>query len=446
MSHYRAARLPRHRGVAAWDAILPPRAAHAPLRENATADVVIIGAGFAGLAAAERLKALDPALNISVLEAGQIGQGAAGRNSGFMIDLPHELTSHDYAGSGDDRAVIALNRQAQAFLGDAVMRYQINPAYFDRWGKINGAVSDDAHAANLSYTRHLDTLGEEWEALDQKQMREITGSGQYQSGVYTKGTVILQSAGLVREFSQGLANQGVRFHEASPVTFFEKKGRTWRVHTDHAFVDAQNVILSVNGHLESFGIAKGRLMHIFLFAMMTQELDDQACAAIGGQPRWGVTPSDPMGTTLRRIDTPQGGRRIVTRTTAVMRSDMQSRKSDLERATSKIRSKFDLHFPQLAGIQMGYTWAGHLCLSRNSVSHSQKIEEGVYSACVQNGLGTVRGTLTGIAAAERVLGYQSEITRRLDDEPEPTKLPPQPFRDIGANSMIRWREYRASSE
>jgi glycine/D-amino acid oxidase-like deaminating enzyme len=38
-----------------------------------------------------------------LLEAGRVAEGAAGRNSGFMIDLPHELTSEDYAGAGDDR-------------------------------------------------------------------------------------------------------------------------------------------------------------------------------------------------------------------------------------------------------------------------------------------------------------------------------------------------------
>jgi hypothetical protein len=52
-----------------------------------------------------------------VLEASRLAEGASGRNSGFMIDLPHELTSDDYAGHGDDRAMIALNRHAIAFAG-----------------------------------------------------------------------------------------------------------------------------------------------------------------------------------------------------------------------------------------------------------------------------------------------------------------------------------------
>jgi hypothetical protein len=74
-----------------------------------------------------------------VLEAGRVAEGAAGRNSGFMIDLPHDLASEDYAGAGDDRAMIALNRHAIGFARGAVEDYGIDRAYFDPAGKVNGA-------------------------------------------------------------------------------------------------------------------------------------------------------------------------------------------------------------------------------------------------------------------------------------------------------------------
>ena len=84
MSSYTAARLHRHKGVAALNAILPPAPAPTPLEADATADVAIIGAGFAGLSAARRLLQLDPKLKVMLLDAGRVGEGAAGRNSGFI--------------------------------------------------------------------------------------------------------------------------------------------------------------------------------------------------------------------------------------------------------------------------------------------------------------------------------------------------------------------------
>lgn len=446
MIAHKARRLPSQRGPAAWDAILPPRAARPALEQNATADFVVVGGGFAGLSAARRLRQLAPGRRIVLLEAGGIAQGAAGRNSGFMIDLPHELTSQDYAGSGDDRAMIALNRQAQAFAAGAVEDYAINPAYFDRAGKINGAVSQTAQQHDHSYAQHLDQLGEAYELLDAQAMQQVTGSPHYQAGLYTPGTVMLQPAGYVRGLAAGLERDGVALYENSPVLGFQPEGQSWQVQTPKAKLSAGAVILAVNGHLESFGQARGRLMHLVLFATMTPELDPAALSALGGQPRWGITPSDPMGTTVRRIEAAQGGNRLIVRSCAVLRSGLASRAGDLKRAARVMQDKFDRRFPQLAGLPVDYAWAGQLCLSLNGVAVAREIERGVYSACVQNGLGTARGTLTGMAAAEAACGLDSALVRHFAGEPAPQRLAPQPFRDWGANAYLRFKEWQAAEE
>jgi len=187
-------------------------------------------------------------------------------------------------------------------------------------------------------------------------------------------------------------------------------------------------------------------MQIFLFATMTPDLDVEQQALLGGEPRWGITPSDPMGTTVRRIDTPLGGHRIITRTCAVLRTGMKAHSSDVDRAARVMRHKFDDRFPQLAGLKMEHSWAGHLCLSRNSVAVMREVETGVYSGCVQNGLGTARGTLTGIGAAEMACGVVSEITQHFGQETRPVRLPPNPFLNLGANAVLRWKEWAARTE
>jgi glycine/D-amino acid oxidase-like deaminating enzyme len=446
LSDYRARTIPRHLGPAAWNAILPAQGPATALEGDATADFAVIGAGFAGLSAARRLTQLAPGARIALLEAGRVAEGAAGRNSGFMIDLPHDLTSEDYAGAGDDRATIALNRMAQDFGRDAVEDYGIAPAFFVPAGKVNGAACAAAHAHNESYANHLASLGEASEMLDGQAMRELTGSAHYRSGLYTPGTVMLQPAGYVRGLAEGLRRDGVALHEQSPVTGLTRQGEAWQVETPKGRLSAGRVILTVNGHLESFGIARGRLMQVFLFATMTPELDAGTLARLGGRPRWGVTPSDPMGTTMRRIDRAQGGNRIVTRTCAVLRPGMVARQTDMTRAARVMQRKFEQRFPQVAGLRMEFAWAGHLCLSLNGVAVMREIEPGLYAGCVQNGLGTARGTLTGMAAAELACGKTSAITRHFTAEAEPKRLPPQPFAEIGANAVLRWKEWRAGAE
>lgn len=438
--------LPVLPGPAAWNSILGPAPLRPALEGAHTADVVIIGAGFAGLSAARRVLQLQPQASVVVLEAGRVAEGSAGRNSGFMIDLPHELTSEDYAGAGDDRAMIALNRHAIGFAGEAVDDYQIDSNFFDRAGKVNGAASDTAHAHNESYAQHLASLGEGSQMLDAQDMAALTGSRHYLSGLYTPGTVMLQPAGYIRGLAAGLSRAGVAIHETSAVTALTRQGQAWKVETAQGHVSAARVILTVNGHLESFGFEKGRLMQLFLFAVMTPELDADALRKLGGQSRWGITPSDPMGTTVRRIDTGQGGNRIVTRTCATLAPGRVIGPGHVARAARVMQRKFDQRFPQLAGMRMEHAWSGHLCLTLNGVSVMRQLDDGLFSGCVQNGLGTARGTLTGIGAAELACGVDSAITRHFTAEAKPKRLPPQPFQQIGANAVLRWKEWRAGNE
>lgn len=86
-------KLPIDPGPAAWNDLLVKSETALVLNEKINSDWLVIGAGFAGLAAARRLSQLCPTDRITILEASRVAEGPAGRNSGFMIDLPHDLTS-----------------------------------------------------------------------------------------------------------------------------------------------------------------------------------------------------------------------------------------------------------------------------------------------------------------------------------------------------------------
>jgi glycine/D-amino acid oxidase-like deaminating enzyme len=75
-----------------------------------------------------------------------------------------------------------------------------------------------------------------------------------------------------------------------------------------------------------------------------------------------------------------------------------------------------------------------------------EIEEGLYSACCENGLGTVKSTLAGVMAADLATGTRSEQLDKFMDQPKPSRLPPEPFAWLGVNAVIRWQELRAGRE
>jgi glycine/D-amino acid oxidase-like deaminating enzyme len=397
MTSYSAKRLPQHRGPAAWNAILPNQDPAVTLQQNLTADVAIIGAGFAGLSAARRLLQLAPKAKIVILDALRIAESTCARNAGFMIDLPHEIGGQGYSGDGaaKNKAMIALNRKAIRFAREATDEYGNNRHWFDPAGKVNGAATEKADAHNRVYAKDLADISERSERLDQQAMFELTGSRHYYSGLYTPGAVMIQPAGYIRTLVSGLRKAGVQIFEQSPVQKFERVGDNWILLCNGHRITAGKIIMANNGHLESFSFAKQRLMHIFLYASMTTDLSSETLKKLGGKPRWGITPSDPMGTTMRRIDGPLGGNRIIT---------------------------------------------------RNGVAVMRELDHGLFSACVQNGLGTVRGTLAGIGAAELACGVESPITRHFTAEAEPEKLLPPPISTLGANVYLRFKEWAAQPE
>lgn len=445
MSQIAVSKLPVDPGPAAWNEILPAAGPAQPLEEDITADWLIIGAGFAGLAAARRLSQLCPTDRIVMLEARRVAEGPAGRNSGFMIDLPHDLSSSDYGGSlQNDIAQTRDNRHAIRFATEMAEAFSFGADVFAPTGKINGAATAKGDKHNREYAAHLKAMGEPFEMLEAATMKDLTGTDYYVSGLFTGGTVMLQPAGFVRGVARGLTSNRVQIFENSPVTALTQENG-WTATTPKGNVRAPKVILAVNGHLNSFGFMINRLMHVFTYASMTRPLTSAEKARLGGHDVWGITPADPLGTTVRRINSAEGNR-IVVRNRFTFDPSMEVADSRITSVARDHDRAFAARFPMLAGVEMQYRWGGRLCLSRNNVSVVRELDKGLYAACCQNGLGTARGTLSGMLAAELATGIKSDRLDRALAVPQPVQLPPPFIAKPGAAAVLKWQEYKAGAE
>lgn len=440
-------KLPVETGRSGWEAISSRVFASRELHGDITADWLIIGAGFAGLSAARRLLQVRPGERVVVLDAQQLALGPAGRNSGYMIDVPHNLSSGEYSSTDAEatKTEIAQNRFALDFAKSAAAEYGMSRETFDPSGKINAAVTQRGLEFNARFAASLKGIGEAFELLDAQTMRELTGSTYYQGGLRTLGAVMIQPADYIRSFANGL-HQQVDIYENSAVLSLERQGSAWRARTPKGSVSAPKVILGVNGHLQDFGFGKGRLMHVFTYASMTAGFNPAEFGkGVSGADRWALLPADPMGATVRKI-THKGLGRIVTRTRFTYDPSMQVSQARVDGIAAEQRQSFDARFPELKSVPMEYSWAGRLCLTRNSVSVFGEIEQGLYSACVENGLGTVKSTLAGVLAVDLATGGASTHLDALKNQPKPRLLPPEPVAWLGANAVIRWQELRAGRE
>ncbi len=433
-------------GPSAWNELLPEREPLPSLSSNLTSDWLIVGAGFAGLSAARRVLQETPNDSVVILDAQGLASGPAGRNSGFMIDLPHDLASDDYGGQiENDSKTIKQNRYAINFAKETVEALQLPKECFKEIGKINGAATAKGMRHNHDYAKHLSKLGEKYEYLDANSMKDITGTNYYKGGLFTPGTVMIQPALYIRALGEKILSNRVRLYESSPVEELNKIGSDWQAKTPKGLVTASKVILAVNGNIENFGYFQNSLLHIYTYGSITQKLTPDQIKILGGKKEWGITPADPLGTTVRRISG-IGGDRIVIRNRFTYNPNMSPNKSILDNVLRSHVKSFSDRFPMLKDIKLSQTWGGHLTLSRNNVAAFGELKPGLFSACCQNGLGTVKGTLHGLAAADLAMGKKTALVKQLLNNPKPKKLPFKPLTKIAVSSRIKLGELLAGKE
>jgi glycine/D-amino acid oxidase-like deaminating enzyme len=298
---------------------------------------------------------------------------------------------------------------------------------------------------NHDYAKHLSKLGEKYEYLDANSMKDITGTNYYIGGLFTPGTVMIQPALYIRALGEKILSNRVRLYESSPVEELNKVGSDWQAKTPKGVITSSKVILAVNGNIENFGYFKNSLLHVYTYGSITQKLTPEEIKSLGGRKEWGLTPADPLGSTVRRI-CGTGGDRIVIRNRFTYEPKMRPRKSVIEKVYRTHIKSFADRFPMLKDIKLIQTWGGHLTLSRNNVAAFGEIKPGLFSACCQNGLGTVKGTLHGLAAADLAMGKKTALVEQLLNNPLPKKLPFKPLTKIAVSSRIKLGELLAGKE
>lgn len=432
--------LPQDDKTNGWSALLPARQPKPSLRGDIVADFVVIGAGFAGLGAARRLAELRPDAKIVILDGQQLGEGSSGRNSGFAIDLPHNVgSSLEELAKG--HAYLRLARAGIASLRDSVTTYGIDCDWSED-GKYHTASSERGAKEILQPTLEmLKTLNEPYEWLDGKETTKRLGTSHFAASIYTPGTVLINPAALNRGLGDALP-ENVTLFEQSPVLEADF-GSKVLLRTAEGTVAAPKAIVAVNGFAMRFGFWKGRLLNFAAHASFTRPLTEKEQGIFGNIGSWGSTPANAFaGITMRYTN----DRRILIRQNIEFSPGM--RQSDARRASVRQDHQrlFDERFPMLRGVHVEHTWTGYICLSRNGAPGFGKVAPNVWSAVCQNAVGIAKGTISGRLAAEMALGEDNGLISDMLSLGTPSAVPPRPFLDIGVRARFAYELYRNQHE
>ncbi|MCB1378834.1 MAG: FAD-binding oxidoreductase [Alphaproteobacteria bacterium] len=403
-------------------------------------DFVIVGAGFAGIAAATRLAQLRPGASIAVFEALEVGKGDSGRNAGFMIDEPHAA----FGDSGD--------------LIHHKWRYRLNKIVIDWLRKVKTAAELDVdwresgkHLAaressclpNLeSHARLLDQIGIECKICDQSELTRTLGTDYYIKSLYSSGTVLINPSEVVRGIASALP-QTVQVFERTPVKQVIEGAQPRVILSNGKAVSTSTVVLTVSSFINDFGTAhSGRMFGITSFGAFTRELSVDELKTLEGVEPWGCTAAHEAGTTVRYTPT----KRVYVRNGLAFCGNQRTTPDHLKRAQPKLRKAFESRFPRLRHVEFENAYAGMIPLSYNTQSLFGRVAENVFAGSVGDGLGITRSNMLGLYLADLVCGVDSEELRYLLTTNTPGRCPPEPFRSIGANLRIAWSEFRAGGE
>ena len=423
-----------------WINDLNPRSNIKFLEKNEECEWLIIGAGFTGMSAARKLGQLFPNQEIILVDAQLAGEGASGRNSGYLVDttLNDGFTSNkDLENYKKKSDIYELGIKA---VKNFIKEYQVECDWNDS-GKYfaSSKVEDEKILRNFSDT--LFKLGFEHSILDNKELRKKLGTSFYNIGLFTKGGILLHPGKLVRAMIDALPHN-VKLFENTSLIRWKKKNDIISCHFQNGIIKTKKIIFSTNGFLKSLGIKSNYNFPLTLTASMTRSLTDKEFESIGAPKEWGVLPIRPMGATIRMTC----DKRILIRNTAEVYTPYQMSKLELNKRALKQKIGIKKRFPQLPEDIIESSWSGIVSRSRNSSQIFEKLDDNIFVVGCYNGSGIGVGTLFGEQIAIKASGKNTEEIETIEARNKPTWLPPQPFLGLGVRARLIYERIRARSD
>ncbi len=401
------------------------------------AQVVIVGAGFAGLATAIGLVERGYQ-DVVVLEAETVGYGASGRNGGFVMagySLPeHKLMQQ--LGQNRARELYQLTRSAQGKIKQRIGQYKIDCDLVEQ-----GIVLADWFNKERALKQHLDFMNKKmqagWEYMSASTLRQWVDSPRYGAGLLEVDGAHFHPLKYLHGLARRLTAQGVGIYEHSPVTAIHQCPDGWALALSNGQnVRCSQVVVCAGGYIEGLKVpampmAKG-VLPVATYVMTTEPIGTALDGCVPGNAavydtRFAFDYYRKLvldGTNSGRLL--WGGRIAIAQPSADRIAEWL--KQDLLRV-----------FPTLSAVKVDAAWGGLMGYTRPQMPSIQQSQPGLWHALGFGGHGVCSTTVAGeiIAAAIAKGENQQQLFA-------PFKLPSVYgwLGLVGAQSYYWWRQFK----
>jgi glycine/D-amino acid oxidase-like deaminating enzyme len=410
----------------------PPR--QGALRGEQRCELLIVGGGLTGMWAAVQARERRPDLDILLIEATEIGDGASGRNGGFLSDsLSHGEINAGYHFPGEEEKLTELGRQNLRELLASLERYQIDARY-EATGFLDVFTEAAQTAGMAEVAERQRQAGEDVVWFDRDAMRAEINSPTYMGGLWNRGHQIglVDPAYLCWGLKKTLLSLGVRVHEGTRMLRMEPEGDGMRVACADGSIRCQKLLLATNAFPNPVGTARRSIIPVWDYALATEPLSDAQRQSIGWKRRQGLANKANMFHYYRlshdnRI-TWGGG----TSVRYYYRGRIDAGVSDVRERMQKLSADFFHTFPQLEGVRFSHRWSGIIAsTTRFCLAPGAAYGGRVAWSIGYTGQG-VSATRFGARVGLELLGYDpSELLALALVRKKSRAWPPEPLRWLG---------------
>ncbi len=366
------------------------------LQTDVTADVVVVGAGFAGLSAAIELA--QRGMQVVVLEADRICSGASGRNGGQTIVgyASGQGPFEKQLGPSGARQAWDMSIEAIDLIERRIAEFQID------CDRVQGYlyVADSprkARALEQEMQALQDNYGFATQWATGAAVQDHIGSARYLACAYETRSGHLHPLKYGLGLARAAASLGVRIFENSAVTTLDR-GATVTAHTAQGQVRARFAVLAGNCTLPAYGPAvapelAARAMPVGTYIIGTEPLGAERARAL--LPQNAAVCDNNFVLDYFRLSADArmlfGGR--VSYTTSTPRNLKQT-----------MAQRMAAVFPDLQNVPVDYVWGGFVDISMNRAPDFGRLGDNIYYLQGFSGHGVALTGLAGQLVAQAVVG------------------------------------------
>jgi glycine/D-amino acid oxidase-like deaminating enzyme len=386
-----------------WQASMPQLPDRSGRDLPASADVVVIGGGYAGVSAARELARRGVA--VTLLEANTLGWGASTRNGG-IVHAGYKWSARQLIKRyGDDtgRALYQETLDSYALVKQLITDEAID-CDFRECGHLELAYSP-SHVPELHHARDsLTSVGVESTVVPRERIREEIGSDAYFGALAVEGSGLLHPGRYFAGLADGAARAGADLHEGARARSIRRQSDgTFRVETTRGALQANDVFVATNGYTD--GVVPSLRRRII---------------PIGSY----IIASEPLPADLAHELSPKGRAFFDTKNflyywhvSADRRMVFGGRASFLPTTIDRTaailwRGLLEVH-PQMADYRIEYAWGGNVGFTFDRMPHVGRTKDGVAYAMGCCGTGVALMTNLGTKVGAWLAGGEEPALARL---------------------------------